>query len=303
MPEFSRELYSFVEIARERSIRRAADRLNIASSALSRQIRLLEADMGTRLIERRVTGIELTEAGRQLLEQAREWIEDSNRLRTGFRAPGQDLARTLRIGTMECFAGNLMPDVISHLHSSGLADRVEIRVGGTDTLLGMLQEDHLDIVVAFNVHVSQAIRVVAEQTCRLGLVISPRLFDPAASDIPLSRALDWPICLPDESLSSHVRLQAEILKQHAAPDIRATSNSIACIRALCLHAECASFLSWLDVREEVQAGRLRFIPLADRRLSERICITVSGERPYSATKAKLAKMLSAQIARLASPDA
>jgi len=70
VPEFSREIYSFIEIARERSIRCAADKLNISSPALSRQMRLLETDFGTRLIERSVTGTHLTDAGRVLLRQA-----------------------------------------------------------------------------------------------------------------------------------------------------------------------------------------------------------------------------------------
>lgn len=303
MPEFSREIHSFVEIARERSIRRAADKLNISSSALSRQMRLLEADFGAQLLERRVTGVRLTEAGRVLLRQAERWLEESNRLRAELGRPGQGEARVLRVGAMECFAGNLMPDMFGFARRTGAADRVDAAFGGTEALVRSLEDGQLDLVVAFNVQNSQTIRVVAETSCRLGMVFSPRLCEVQGPEIALSRALAWPVCLPDESLSSHTRLFAEILKQRVTPDIRATSNAIGFLRDLVIRGECASFLSWFDVRDHVLDGRLRFVPLAERRLGERVCICVSGARPFAAGLSALAREAARGIAALAAVGA
>jgi DNA-binding transcriptional LysR family regulator len=300
MPEFTREIHSFVEIARERSIRRAAEKLNIASSALSRQMRLLEEDFGTRLIERRVTGVQLTEAGRLLLSQAERWLDESNRLRAELRQSGA--AEALRLGAMECFAGTLMPDLFLHARRSGAAGRIDVRYGGTDTLLQALQEGNLDLVVAFNVQNSQSVRVVSELPTRLGMVCSPTLCDPPDPEIDLARALEWPVCLPDQSLSSHTRLYAEILKQHRNPRISGLSNSIEFIRELVIRGDCVSFLSWFDVREQVLDGRLRFIPLAERRLSERICVCVSGARPFTAALAQLARETFRRLEALAAVD-
>lgn len=303
MAEFSREIYSFVEIAQERSIRRAAEKLNISSSALSRQMRLLEADFGTQLIERRVTGVQLTEAGRVLLRQAERWMDESNRLRAALGQSGQSDARVMRLGAMECFASNLMPDLFQHVRQTGAADRVQVRYGGTEALLQSLRDGQLDLVIAFNVQNSQTIRVVSETSCRIGMAYSPRLCDLSGSEIALSHSLDWPICLPDESLSSHTRLYSEILKQRKTPDIRATSNSIEFIRDLVMRGECVSFLSWFDVREQVLSGQLRFVLLAERRLNERVCICVSGARQFTAELSGLAKETSRKIEALAKVDA
>jgi DNA-binding transcriptional LysR family regulator len=288
-----------VEIARERSVRRAADKLNISSSALSRQMRLLEEDFGAQLIERRVTGVQLTDAGRVLLRQAERWLEESNRIRAELGLSGQNDAKVMRLGAMECFAGNLMPHLFLHARRTGAADRIEVRYGGTEMLLQSLQDGQLDLVVAFNVLNSQTIRVVSEMPCRLGMVFSPHLCDLSDPEIAMSRALEWPISLPDKSLSSHTRLYAEILKQRRTPDIRATSNSIEFIRDLVIRRECVSFLSWFDVRDQVLSGQLRFIPLAEKRLSERVCICVSGARPFTAELSGLAKETSHEIERLA----
>lgn len=62
----------FHEAARCGSIRAAADLLNVAPSAVTRQIQLLEAELATVLLERRGRGVALTEAGKQVIEFHRE---------------------------------------------------------------------------------------------------------------------------------------------------------------------------------------------------------------------------------------
>lgn len=65
-----RQLQYFASIARHRGFRRAADELGVSQAALSQQVKLLEADLGVRLFERDQRPIELTQAGRALLERA-----------------------------------------------------------------------------------------------------------------------------------------------------------------------------------------------------------------------------------------
>ncbi|MDE2133827.1 MAG: LysR family transcriptional regulator [Alphaproteobacteria bacterium] len=69
----------FVAAAEELNFTRAAERLHIATPALSVQIRKLETEIGTDLFVREGRGIKLTEAGRVFLEQARRTLADANR--------------------------------------------------------------------------------------------------------------------------------------------------------------------------------------------------------------------------------
>lgn len=279
MPKFSREIYSFAEVARERSIRRAADKLNISSSALSRQMHLLESDLGVQLFIRQVTGVQLTPQGNILLRQVEQWFQDHNRLRAALSKSERASERVLRIGAMECFSGDLLPELTGFARRKGYADRVETKAAGTDDLLRDLEEARLDLVVAFNVHHSLTTRVLFDWACRVGMIFSPTLLSITDDETPISRALDFPICLPDENLSLHARLHSELLKQRRRADILATGNSIAFIREMAMRAECISFMSWFDVHHEVKHGRLCYVPLAERRLSETLCICVSGTRP------------------------
>lgn len=76
-----RRLRVFLAAAEELSFRRAADRLDIAQSALSRQITTLEDELGVDLFERRYTGARLTEAGRAFLADASRILSDLDRAR------------------------------------------------------------------------------------------------------------------------------------------------------------------------------------------------------------------------------
>lgn len=72
MSAFSREFFTFIEVAREQSIRRAAEKLNMSASALSRQMQILEQAFGTSLFARVPQGVRLTEQGEILLVQAQK---------------------------------------------------------------------------------------------------------------------------------------------------------------------------------------------------------------------------------------
>jgi DNA-binding transcriptional LysR family regulator len=93
-----RHLRYFVAVAEERSFTRAAERLWVAQPGLSTQIRRLETELGVRVFDRHSRGVDLTDAGRVLLERARVVLAAA----ATAAATGDDvragLSGTLRLG-------------------------------------------------------------------------------------------------------------------------------------------------------------------------------------------------------------
>ena len=78
-----RHLRYFVAVAEELNFTRAAERLGINQPGLSLQIWQLETEMGAPLFHRRTRGVELTDAGKLMLEEARVILKEVETARTG----------------------------------------------------------------------------------------------------------------------------------------------------------------------------------------------------------------------------
>jgi DNA-binding transcriptional LysR family regulator len=107
-----RLLRSFVAIAEEGSLTRAAARLHIAQQSLSQQVRTLEAQLGATLLERTSQGTRLTPVGAVLLGEARALLARADRAVATVQAAVAGQTGELRVGFLNSVANYLMPPVV-----------------------------------------------------------------------------------------------------------------------------------------------------------------------------------------------
>ena len=103
------QLRYFVAAAETLNISRAAEREHVSQPAMSRQIALLEAELGTLLFDRIKKRIHLTEAGRTFLPKARQILCDAETARQQLRERFGGVRRTLRLG----FIGPFLDDLVA----------------------------------------------------------------------------------------------------------------------------------------------------------------------------------------------
>ncbi|MEU4533940.1 LysR substrate-binding domain-containing protein [Streptosporangium sp. NPDC023825] len=96
--DLSRHLRHFLVVAEELHFGRAAEVLGIAQPPLSQSIQRLERELGAELFDRSRRQIELTMAGRLLVEEARRFLAGEERLRAMMRQAGDGELGTLRVG-------------------------------------------------------------------------------------------------------------------------------------------------------------------------------------------------------------
>jgi DNA-binding transcriptional LysR family regulator len=94
-----RHLRYFVAVAEERNFTRAAERLGISQPPLSLQISQLEKELGTPLFHRRARSIELTDAGKLLLEEARVILKQVEAAENGVRRRARGETGRLVVGS------------------------------------------------------------------------------------------------------------------------------------------------------------------------------------------------------------
>jgi LysR family nitrogen assimilation transcriptional regulator len=137
----------FVKIAQRRSFRRAADELHIAQPALSRQVRLLEDELGVRLLTRNARGVTPTEAGMALLYGAERLFEFSAELRARVCSMAVTPAGRLRVGVQPSFATHFLTNVIVELRREHPELHFHITEAFSARLRDLVLADQLDLAV------------------------------------------------------------------------------------------------------------------------------------------------------------
>jgi DNA-binding transcriptional LysR family regulator len=107
-----RLLRSFVAIAEEGSLTRAAGRLHIAQQSLSQQVRTLEAQVGATLLQRSSRGVRLTPVGVVLLREARALLAHADRASAAVARAVSGDEGELRVGFLGSVANYMMPPVV-----------------------------------------------------------------------------------------------------------------------------------------------------------------------------------------------
>ncbi|WP_416963358.1 LysR family transcriptional regulator [Streptomyces sp. Agncl-13] len=118
----------FLEVARTGSVTEAAHALNVAPSAISRQVAKLESGIGVPLFARHPRGMTLTEAGSRLLAHARRTETESTTLVEELRTGRGAEARSVAVACSEGFARRLVPRAIAgfRLAHPDVAFRVDV---------------------------------------------------------------------------------------------------------------------------------------------------------------------------------
>ena len=140
-----RQLRYFVAIAEEGQITSAARVLKMAQPPLSQQLKLLEDELGTPLFERRARGMRLTDAGRLLLNRARQLIELSDETVREIEDFKGGYDGTLYIGTVSSCGAVLLDENMASFRRNYPGVRFEIHEGNTFQLIELLRRGLIEI--------------------------------------------------------------------------------------------------------------------------------------------------------------
>jgi len=136
-----------VAIAEEQSFTRAAQRCFVVQSALSRQIKSLESELGVRLFARTSRKVEVTPAGEAFVKQARLCLQAAERAKASAAAAHGQIRGSLTIGVIPTVTAVDIAAVLGAFRRSYPEVGMHVRTGGSDEFLRRIAAGQLDVGV------------------------------------------------------------------------------------------------------------------------------------------------------------
>lgn len=142
-----RNLKAFLAVAREGNLTAAAEKIGLSQPALTKTIRRLELEFGSQIFHRTTRGMELTVAGRKLLERARAIETHHRHAREEIRALGKGSVEMFTIAAGMSYQMAIAPDLVKRLSLEFPQTRFTLDYNLADTTFPQLLEGRVDLLL------------------------------------------------------------------------------------------------------------------------------------------------------------
>ncbi|MDQ0589985.1 LysR family transcriptional regulator [Variovorax paradoxus] len=224
-----RHLRYFVAIAEELNFRKAAERVHIDQTPLSRSIRDLEGKLGVRLLDRSARKLALTPAGEKLLHHARHLFVRLERIRSVVRKTDSQYRPPLRVGVADGIAQPRLTECISAWRTFHPDAPLELAEMSAAELLGALKREEVDVGFSFGLPDDETI--AHEEAWSYPLVAILQADHPLSGRgvLPISELLRFPMIACRLDRLPGLRRQMDVVRrQYAArPIISGEAHTLA----------------------------------------------------------------------------
>ena len=269
-----RHLHTFVAVAQQGTLGRAAETLNLSQPALSKTLNELEQLTGTRLFERGRLGAQLTLVGEQFLTHAVKVLDALN-------SAGQALNRKeglnndiVRIGALPTAALGILPTVIGQFHKQQKDITLQVATMNNTMLLAGLKSGEIDIGIGrmSDPELMSGLHYELLFLESLKLVVRPG--HPLLQEtVTLSRVMEWPVVVSPKGTVPRQNAEALLQSQGCkmpAGCIETLSASLS--RQLTVDFDYVWFVPSGAVKDDLRRGVLTALPIATQGAGEPIGI-------------------------------
>ncbi|MBK0433419.1 LysR substrate-binding domain-containing protein [Klebsiella pneumoniae] len=269
-----RHLHTFVAVAQQGTLGRAAETLNLSQPALSKTLNELEQLTGTRLFERGRLGAQLTLVGEQFLTHAVKVLDALN-------SAGQALNRKeglnndiVRIGALPTAALGILPTVIGQFHKQQKDITLQVATMNNTMLLAGLKSGEIDIGIGrmSDPELMSGLHYELLFLESLKLVVRPG--HPLLQEtVTLSRVMEWPVVVSPKGTVPRQNAEALLQSQGCkmpAGCIETLSASLS--RQLTVDFDYVWFVPSGAVKDDLRRGVLTALPISTQGAGEPIGI-------------------------------
>lgn len=277
-----RQLRYFVQVANLKSFSHAAAHLNVAQSALSRHVRLLETEFGVRLFDRHARGAEPTAAGRVLLKRATRVLRSVDDTRDAVIHAGQGPAGQVSFVIPPSFSSMFAAPLIAACKRELPHVTLNLSEGWTGDILEWLLIGHNDLGIIYSSQVDDRVVFKPIITERLTLV-------GASADKSLRRrrrftlrdVATMPLIVPPEPHGLRKVIESAFAEHNLTPKFAYESQIWSVIREIVRSGLAYSVLAESEVEPEIRRGHMIAVPIADPDLKRTLGVAFNRENSPS----------------------
>jgi LysR family nitrogen assimilation transcriptional regulator len=286
-----KQLSYFVAVTEAGSFSKAGARLNLAQPSISRQVALLEQELGQRLLERNGRGVTPTAAGQALLGHARVMLSAAEQARFDIREMRNDPTGTVVLGLPHRVAAGICVPLVQAFRLALPNAMVSVVEGLSLSLREGLIAGRVDVGLLFDPAPTPLLKY--EKLLRERLV----LVTPAGYRLPplvgLGSLPDFPMVLPARPNPIRSLVDAVLLPRHIVLDLVAEVGAVQTAMALVEKGIACSILPESAMLLCDQPGAVRQAPIGPPAMWNQLVLAMPTARPLSRLTLETAKLLRA----------
>ncbi len=261
-----RQLEMFRAVAEEAAFTRAAERLHVSQSAISRQLQLLEQELGTLLLHRTGRGVTLTPDGEVLLTTANR-VSSEMQDAVAQISDGRNLQRgRLSLGGGMTVALYILPKLLKKFHA--LYKNVDLRIttGETESLLRLLRTREIDLALLTLPIVGEDLEVVSVLKEEMVLVTAGN------HALTRERAVDpkklgrYPFVLFESGSNTRKVLDDFFREEQIPVKVVMQTENVEIIKVMVAHGLGITILPYSAIAHDLRTGRFAWTRARARRL-------------------------------------
>jgi DNA-binding transcriptional LysR family regulator len=260
-------IFSYLDaVAHHGSIRKAADALHVASSALNRRILDLEEDVGSPLFERLPRGVRATAAGELFLAYVRRSLKELRLVEAQIDGLRGLVRGRVHIAVAESVTGRMLPDAVAEYHQHHPGVGFSVTVGGPRELASALSRDKADLILTHEHTDDREMVTLAEVPQPLCALVAPEHPLATRTSLRLRECVAYPLAMPDETLAARALIDSALGRASIRFEPALISNSIETTKMFSRTAAGVCFSFKIGKKPDVSG--MVAIPLSDPELSE-----------------------------------
>ncbi len=291
------------EIARLGSIRRASATLNIASSAINRQILRLERDLGLRVFDRLPGGMRLTPAGELLLRHVRATLLGFDHLLAEIDGLEGIRSGHVRLAALDSLLVDFVPAALEDVARRYPAVTFSALAAAPAAVLAGVAAGETDLGLTFVVPTAPSLLLAASMPAPLGCLMAPGHALATRTELSLADLEGHAMTLQSESLPTTSNADDEFAAFRSRARALFTSNSVEFQRRILRSGLGVACLTRIGFQNEIASGELVWVPLASPRLRQlQIGLFISAQRTLSPAAAQVVAVLTRRLHALTEPS-